>query len=486
MDSSPTGMLKFLVPRIPSLMKAAAAHTLSMSPTSSKWDLRTEMTVHVLRSAMTGEAPTIGKIQAQTIQDPGVKGKVWIAKANIPAPQDQDLTDATFRAIEEMGDGTESYVKPSLADIEAEWTGFRPDAGSEESLPDISEKEKYNKLMSESTKTSKTTVLYFHGGAYYLCGFGSHRVNVSKLAKACNGRAFSVAYRLAPQAAFPSQLLDALNSYLYLMYPPPGSLHEPVPASEIVLAGDSAGGNLAFALLQLLLQLHRTKPASATNPTVRYHGKDVEVPLPAGASANSGWFDITRSMPSLESNAKYDYLPAANHDDAVSSFLHDDVWPTTPPRGDIFCDLSMLVHPLVSPIAAKDWSGAPPLWIETGEELLTDEDCVVAVAAVSQGVTVQWEQYEAMPHCFGMLLPTLANSSRCMKSWGDFCRRCVEGEVKTNGTWIAVKTGAEKEVDIAQVSSITYSDALVRMKEAQARRAKGWEKEGKALPKPSL
>lgn len=445
------------------------------------------MTVQVLRAAMKGDTPTtVGKVQAHTLKDPGIKGKIWIAKATIPAPQDQGLTEATFRAIEEMGDGSESYTKPSLAEIDAEWTGFRPDAGSDERLPDISEKEKYDKLMSEGTRTSKTTILYFHGGAYYLCGFGTHRENVSKLAKACNGRAFNVGYRLAPQAAFPAQLLDALNSYLYLMYPPPGSLHEPVPASEIVMAGDSAGGNLVFALLQLILQLHRTKPSSATNPTVRYHGRDVEVPLPAGASANSGWFDILRSMPSLENNAKYDYLPPADHDDAVSRFPHDDIWPTKPPRGDIFCDLSMMLHPLVSPLAAEDWSGAPPLWIETGEELLTDEDCVVAVQAVSQGVTVQWEQYEAMPHCFGMLLPALPTSSRCMKSWGDFCRTCVEGEVKTNGTWIAVKTGEEKEVDVSQVSSITFAEAKIRMKEAHTKRVNGWEKEGKSLPKPSL
>ncbi|GAB7351409.1 hypothetical protein MBLNU459_g2082t1 [Dothideomycetes sp. NU459] len=486
MDSS-TGMLKFFVPRIPSMIKTAVAHSLWMSPTSSKWDLRTEMTVYVLRAIMNGDTPTtIGKVQAQTLKDPGIKGKMWIAKATIPAPQDESLTTATFQAIKEMGDGTESYTEPSLAEVDVEWTGFRPNAGSEETLPDITEAEKYKRLMGESTRTSKTTVLYFHGGAYYLCGFGTHRQNVSKLAKSCNGRALSVGYRLAPQAAFPAQLLDALNSYLYLLYPPPGSLHEPVSANEIVFAGDSAGGNLAFALLQLLLQLHRTKSTTAINPTIRYHGKDVEVPLPAGATANSGWFDITRSMPSLESNAKYDYLPAPNHDDAVSRFPHDDIWPTTPPRGDIFCDLSMLRHPLVSPITAKDWSGAPPLWIETGEELLTDEDAVLAVQAVSQGVTVQWEQYEAMPHCFAMLLPALPTSDRCMKSWGDFCQTCVEGEVKTNGTWIAAKTGEEAQVDVSQVSSITFTAAVERMKQAQSSRLKGWEKEGKAMPKPNL
>jgi acetyl esterase/lipase len=428
----------------------------------------------------------VGKTQAQTLNDPGAKGKLWTAKVTIAAPLDESIRDATFTAIADLGDGTETYQKPSLSDIDAEWTGFRPGAGAEEPLPNISEQEKYQKLMDEPSRSSKTTILYFHGGAYYLCGFGTHREQVSKLAKTCNGRAFAVGYRLAPQNAFPSQLLDALNSYLYLLYPPSGALHEPVPASDIVFAGDSAGGNLVFALLQLVLQLHRTKPANAQNPTVRYNGKVVEVPLPAGASANSGWFDITRSMPSLTSNAKYDYLPPADHDDALARFPKDEIWPTAPPRGDLFCDLSMLCHPLVSPLAAKDWSNAPPLWIETGEELLTDEDCVVAVRAASQGVKVHFEQYEAMPHCFAMLLPTLATSKRCIDSWGSFCRKCTEGTVKTNGIWIAARTGLEKEVDVTKVANISFEDAVERMRDAQRRRFAGYEKEGKAMPNPSL
>ncbi|KAH0135544.1 hypothetical protein KCU67_g16280, partial [Aureobasidium melanogenum] len=194
----------------------------------------------------------------------------------------------------------------------------------------------------------------------------------------------------------------------------------------------------------------------------------------------------TRSMPSLVHNAKYDYLPPADHEDALGRFPKDDVWPTTPPRGDLFCDLSMICHPLVSPLAAKDWSNAPPLWIETGEELLTDEDLVVAVRAATQGVKVHFEQYEAMPHCFAMLLPTLANSKRCIDSWGAFCRKCTEGTVETSGTWIAAKSGLEKEVDVTKVTELTVDDAIKRMRDAQRRRYAGYEKEGKSMPNPSL
>lgn len=447
------------------------------------------MTVQVLRSMMSGggKAPSpIGKIQATTLKDPGIKGKIWVAKASVkaPKPEDESLREAVFKAVDDMADGRVSYTKPDLADTEVEWTGFRPDAGKDEPLPDINEEEKYNKLMAEPTRTSDTTVLYFHGGAYYLCDPYTHRPLCSRLAKESKGKVCSVRYRLAPQTAFPGQLLDALMMYLSLIYPPPGSMHEAIPAKNIVLGGDSAGGNLAFALLQLLLQLHRT----SKNPTVKFHGNNVEVPLPAGATANSGWFDICRAMPSIQTNSTYDYLPPANHDDTLSKFPADNIWPTSPPRGDLFCDLSLLDHPLASPLAAEPWSGAPPLWFCTGEELITDEDKIVASRAASQGVTVQYEEYEAMPHCFAMLLPSLATSDRCMRSWGDFCRRCVEEPVgvKTSGTYVHAKSGKEDVVEVSKVTSITLEEARAYMREAKERRLAGYEKEGKTMPKPAL
>ncbi|KAK3673005.1 hypothetical protein LTR78_007116 [Recurvomyces mirabilis] len=466
---SPLGLAKFLFPQVPSLANTAVWHSLGMTETSSKWDLRTTLTVQVLRTMMSGggkkPTTTIGKVQAGTLKDPGIKGKIWVAKSTIkaPKPDEEGVRNAIFKAIDDMKEGEVNYTKPDLVDTEVEWTGYRPNAGKEEALPDVSEEEKYKRLLAEPSRTSETTIL---------------------LAKETHGRVCSVRYRLAPQAAFPSQLLDAFMMYLSLLYPPPGSLHEAIPAKNILIAGDSAGGNLAFALLQLLLQLHRT----SDQPKVQFHEKDVDVPLPAGTCANSGWFDISRAMPSITNNAKYDYLPSANHDDSVSRFPKDNVWPTNPPRGDLFCDLSLLDHPLASPLASESWEKSPPLWMCTGTELLTDEDKVVAARAASQGVKVQYEEYEAMPHCFAMLIPSLATAERCMKSWGDFARRCVEEpeSVKTNGTFIEAKSGKESEVDVSKVTELSVAQARQYMKEAKDRRLQGYEKEGKTMPKPAL
>lgn len=123
-----------------------------------------------------------------------------------------------------------------------------------------------------------------------------------------------------------------------------------------------------------------------------------------------------------------------------------------------------------------------------GQEMLADEGKVVASRAASQGVQVHFEDYEAMPHVFAMLLPALAASSRCVKSWGEFCRRCVEDpkSVKTNGTFVHVKTGKEDPVDVGQVGEITIDEARRRNRDAKERRIQAFEKWPKSRPKSIL
>ena len=485
---SPIAMLKFLGPQLPSLASTAVWHSLGRSDVK-EWDLRTAMTVQVLRSMMSGggKPRSVVEVQSTMLKDPGIKGKMWIAKATMPAPKEQGVREKVFEAVEQMkveGAGDAKYTPPELADVEVEWTGYRPGAGKDEAMPDISEEEKYKRLMDEPSRTSETTILNFHGGAYYLCDPITHRLQCSRLAKESKGRVVNVRYRLAPQTAFPGQLIDALLVYLSLIYPPPGSMHSAVPASSIVLAGDSAGGNLSFALLQLLLQFHRT----SSSPKVLFHGAEVDIPLPAGATANSGWFDITRSMPSLQTNAKYDYLPPVSHDSGLPPFKSDGAWPADPPRGDLFCDLSLIDHPLVSPLAAPDWSNSPPLWLSTGWEMLYDEDAIVASRAASQGTKVVYEEFEAMPHCFQLLMPTMENSSVCYNSWGDFCRRCVEEpeKVVTRGRLLKAKGGGVEDIEIGTIGGMGIEGVRELLKQTRERRVRGFEKKMGGQTKSTL
>ncbi|PKK70571.1 hypothetical protein RhiirC2_829898, partial [Rhizophagus irregularis] len=94
----------------------------------------------------------------------------------------------------------------------------------------------------------RKTILYFHGGAYYLRNKDSSRNFTCSLAKWTNARVLAISYRLAPQNPFPAALHDAFAAYLYLLNPPKDTGLEPLNPKNIVFAGISAGGGLSLAL----------------------------------------------------------------------------------------------------------------------------------------------------------------------------------------------------------------------------------------------
>jgi acetyl esterase/lipase len=445
--SSSSGMFWAALPKVPLVMRIAAAHTLNLTENAQKWELRQELTVRVIRSFLepTGKPKSLSSSQSATLRDPGVTGKKWISRYTIPKPEEDDVRQQLFKAIDDLGDGTEIYTKPDLLPVEVEWTGYRAEAGDYDPEPDISEDEKYANLMSEVT--SDVTILYFHGGAYYMMAPATHRHSVSKLCQLTGGRAMSVRYRLAPQNPFPAALLDAFVAYLSLLHPPAGAVYAPVPASKIVIAGDSAGGNLSLVLLQLLLQLHRAAGPGKT-PQVRFNGTLVDVPLPAGVALNSPWCDMTSCLPSIHRNARYDYLPNKWERDQIAPC---PIWPTDPPRADIYADGSALMHPLVSPMAAQSWAGSPPVYFTVGEELLTDEGRATAGRMAGQGVTVVWEQFEAMPHCFGLIFESMAVGQMCFEGWAGFCRDAVDEKVESKGVFVTAKKLERKDIEVMKL-----------------------------------
>lgn len=477
MEATPTAMLKLLLPKTPFILKTALAHTLSLSETSSKWDLRTELTIRILRSMLGPDSKTssISKAQHLTTKDPGIKGKMWISKVafSVPDSDDDAIRKLVFKAVDDMCSTDAeraAYNKPLLSQpLEAEWTGYRAGAASpnEPEPANLSELDKYNNLVAETS--TKVTTLYFHGGAMYLLDPATYRNMTSRLAKETGGRVLSVRYRLSPQHPFPAALLDAFVAYLGLLYPPEGSPHAPVPASEIIFAGDSAGGLLCTALLQLLLQIHRShNPTSAPSntaaslPTVHWHGAPVALPLPAGAALMSPWLDITRSLPSIEDLAKYDYLPPPSAT-ARLRFPPCAAWPASPPRAELYAADALLVHPLVSTLMARDWRGAPPVFISLGQEMLRDEGAVLAKRMHGQGVKVVWREFEVMPHVFAMMLEGLEVSNLHHDMLAGFCKDVVggaqerggDGEGQSDAEFILAKSLKREKVALSDVTALT-------------------------------
>lgn len=240
MENQRVQLLLTLLPKLPLILRVAILHILRRSESAKYLDLRSAITVSILRSFMAPDRPTsISETQKLTLRDPGIKGRIWVSKYAAPPPPETGAKDALLAAIHHLKPTTDIAIPSRSLDVlpvESEWTGYRADAQPNSTLPLISEKAKYDELLKECS--SPTTILYFHGGAYYLLDPASHRPTTKKLAKLTGGRCYSVRYRLAPQNPFPSALLDALVSYLALLYPSPDAYHEPVKSEHIVFAGD--------------------------------------------------------------------------------------------------------------------------------------------------------------------------------------------------------------------------------------------------------
>jgi hypothetical protein len=88
------------------------------------------------------------------------------------------------------------------------------------------------------------------------------------------------------------------------------------------------------------------------------------------------------------------------------------------------------------------WAGCPPVYICTGWELLSLEGRWLARKLSNDGVTVVFEEYEAMPHTFALILPSTPNARTCYEAWAGFIRQAVENpkKIEKSATMLKAKT----------------------------------------------
>lgn len=199
-------------------------------------------------------------------------------------------------------------------------------------------------------------VLFFHGGSYiYGSARTTHGELMAEIALASRTKVIGLDYRLAPEHPYPAQLEDALAAVDALVA-------AGTPLDTIILAGDSAGGNLALVTAIAL--------------------RDRGGPQPRAMVLLSPWSDLEMPGASFQENERYDFGTREVLVRQARAFA-----------GDV-----ALADPRVSPIHAA-LGGLPPALVEVGEcELPRDDIVKLADALEAAGTKVTRHVAKDMPH----------------------------------------------------------------------------------------
>ncbi len=202
-----------------------------------------------------------------------------------------------------------------------------------------------------------SVLLYLHGGAYLIGGPNTHRAICANLAKRGQMEVCALDYRLAPEHPFPAAREDAVAAFQALLemgYKP----------EQIVIGGDSAGGNLSLITSLRLRDLGLAQPAALVcfSPVVDFTGEQLHEPPAGDPLIQRSWVEQAR---------------------------------------DLYCPPGMsLDDPALSPLFA-DLTGLAPVLIQVGEdEILRNDSLRFAEQARAGGVAVRLQRYPGLWHVF--------------------------------------------------------------------------------------
>ncbi len=225
---------------------------------------------------------------------------------------------------------------------------------------------------------ARHVVLYFHGGVYVMGDAALAADLASQVGRRTDAKVISVDYRLAPEHPYPAAVDDALAAYEAL-------IDKGNAPSDIVLAGESAGGALAVATL--------------------VNARDHDLPLPAAAFVMSPYADLTLAGATMETKSEVDPLMSQE---------------ALQPRVTDYTAGQDAALGLISPIFA-DLSGLPPLIIQAGShEVLLDDAVRLARQAATADVEVTLDVTPRVPHVFQAYHPILDEAVAALDRAGQF------------------------------------------------------------------
>ena len=228
------------------------------------------------------------------------------------------------------------------------------------------------RLYRPSTAQSAPVMVYFHGGGWCIGTLDTHDNLCRHLARITGMNVVSVDYRLAPEHVFPAALDDA---YAATRWVADHAAELNCDASQLMVAGDSAGGNLAIA----------------TCLRAKEDGWK-------GIAQQLLFYPVCDSRMDAPSHALYAQMPILTREAMAAMWRH--YHPGVP------------AHPLASIMQYPDVAALPPAVLVTAElDILRDEGEGFAKRLQQVGVPVSTMRAEGMLHGFAnfsTLVPTVA------------------------------------------------------------------------------
>ena len=224
--------------------------------------------------------------------------------------------------------------------------------------------------------------LYLHGGGYVMGSLNTHQELMGRIARATNAQVLGLDYRLAPEHVYPAAVDDAVAAYQWI-------LEQGIASSRVVIAGDSAGGGLALALLLAV--------------------RELKLPMPAGAVLFSPWTDLTASGDSLRTRAETDPMIGPG---------------VLGPMAAHYAGGTAVSAPGISPLFGN-LQGLPPLLIQVGDaEVLLDDSTRLHARALAAGVDSTLHNFAEAFHVF-QAIPALPEAAEAIAEVAAFFERVV-------------------------------------------------------------
>lgn len=224
--------------------------------------------------------------------------------------------------------------------------------------------------LSNTINPKDKIIFYIHGGAFIVGSVKTRRAFTGYIVSKLGYNVLAVEYRLAPEHPFPAAPTDCFSAYRELL-----NSYDP---KNIVIMGESAGGNL---VLSTLLQI-----------------KNQGLPQPAAAICIAPCVQFDKTLPSYTKNASTDAMVTNLTEEVLDTYLQSR-------------DLKLAKNPLFAPYYG-DFTGCPPIYLWASEsEILLDDSVILYEKLKKAGHPFNLYLRKKMMHTW-MIVPYFSESKK--------------------------------------------------------------------------